>query len=340
STPTSSKRARPNTPRPPPAETGTTSGPASTPATRPGRAKRRTRRRMMVRGCSGTAPAGCRRRSEELPFPSGEGPVVGDVEMPIVSIFFGVVIRIYHREHPPAHFHASYQGFEALIVIETGEVLAGSLPKRALRIVQDWGARHREELLANWQRGVDLRPTETIPAADLDDQARRRRAARRRQARADLQRRQPRRVVRRRGDCPRYGVDPAACRTSLLRPRLHRSGRAGVAQWAGAVRLDFAGRVAGGRPAEARRGRGVSGEPLLLHGCPALPRPAPLINGVEHANFFETRATQYSKAATRGNWNDVWASFDARPKAKKGEAANEVRASDCSGFSSEGIAVP
>jgi len=84
----------------------------------------------------------------------------------------------------------------------------------------------------------------------------------------------------------------------------------------------------------------MSGEPLLLHGCPALPRPAPLINGVEHANFFETRATQYSKAATRGNWNDVWASFDARPKAKKGEAANEVRASDCSGFSSEGIAVP
>jgi hypothetical protein len=89
--------------------------------------------------------------------------------VPIISIFFGIVIRIYHREHPPPHFHASYQGFEALIVIETGEVLAGSLPKRALRIVQDWAARHREELLANWQRGVDLLPMEMIPGADLDD---------------------------------------------------------------------------------------------------------------------------------------------------------------------------
>jgi ribonucleoside-diphosphate reductase beta chain len=55
-----------------------------------------------------------------------------------------------------------------------------------------------------------------------------------------------------------------------------------------------------------------------------LPWLAPLLNGVEHANFFETRATEYSKAATRGNWNDVWASFDQRRKAKKGEGANDV----------------
>ena len=38
-----------------------------------------------------------------------------------------------------------------------------------------------------------------------------------------------------------------------------------------------------------------------------------MLNGVEHANFFETRATEYSKAATKGEWhgNDgVWAEFD------------------------------
>jgi ribonucleoside-diphosphate reductase beta chain len=45
------------------------------------------------------------------------------------------------------------------------------------------------------------------------------------------------------------------------------------------------------------------------------------LNGVEHANFFETRATEYSKGATRGNWNDVWSNFDQRRKAK---AANET----------------
>ena len=89
--------------------------------------------------------------------------------MPIISLFFGIVIRMYHREHNPPHFHASYQGFEALIVIADGSVLAGSLPNKALRIVQDWVVVHHDELLANWQKGTELLPMEMIPGADLDD---------------------------------------------------------------------------------------------------------------------------------------------------------------------------
>jgi len=50
-----------------------------------------------------------------------------------------------------------------------------------------------------------------------------------------------------------------------------------------------------------------------------LPWLAPLLNGVEHANFFETRATEYAKAATRGDWNQVWNGFDERQKAKNGD---------------------
>jgi len=44
-----------------------------------------------------------------------------------------------------------------------------------------------------------------------------------------------------------------------------------------------------------------------------LPWLSPLLNGVEHANFFETRATEYSKGASRGTWSGadgVWAKFD------------------------------
>ena len=37
-----------------------------------------------------------------------------------------------------------------------------------------------------------------------------------------------------------------------------------------------------------------------------LPWLSEILNGVEHANFFEARATEYSKGATQGNWNDVW----------------------------------
>jgi ribonucleoside-diphosphate reductase beta chain len=44
-----------------------------------------------------------------------------------------------------------------------------------------------------------------------------------------------------------------------------------------------------------------------------LPWLQSLLSGVEHANFFEARATEYSKAATRGQWHGaegVWSSFD------------------------------
>jgi len=59
-----------------------------------------------------------------------------------------------------------------------------------------------------------------------------------------------------------------------------------------------------------------------------------LLNGVEHANFFETRATEYSKAATRGNWNEVWDSFDRRGAAKA-KAANDGAAGAPSGEATE-----
>jgi hypothetical protein len=32
-----------------------------------------------------------------------------------------------------------------------------------------------------------------------------------------------------------------------------------------------------------------------------------MLNGVEHTNFFENRATEYSKAATKGDWEEVFA---------------------------------
>ncbi len=35
-----------------------------------------------------------------------------------------------------------------------------------------------------------------------------------------------------------------------------------------------------------------------------------MLNGSEHANFFEARATEYSRAATKGDWRDVWSAFD------------------------------
>lgn len=51
-----------------------------------------------------------------------------------------------------------------------------------------------------------------------------------------------------------------------------------------------------------------------------LPWLTEILNGVEHANFFETRATEYAKGATGGSWHGdagVWTTFDARAQQMK-----------------------
>lgn len=42
-----------------------------------------------------------------------------------------------------------------------------------------------------------------------------------------------------------------------------------------------------------------------------------ILNGVEHTNFFENRATEYSRAATTGNWEDVFGKMDKKTQAEK-----------------------
>lgn len=54
-----------------------------------------------------------------------------------------------------------------------------------------------------------------------------------------------------------------------------------------------------------------------------LPWLSPLLNGVEHANFFEARATEYSKGATKGDWGSVWGDFD-KIQAKKDDDVIQV----------------
>ena len=71
--------------------------------------------------------------------------------MPEISRFFGIVIRMYLREHGPAHFHAVYGEYKASVELESG-VVHGELPTRALRLVLDWAYLHQQELVENWQR--------------------------------------------------------------------------------------------------------------------------------------------------------------------------------------------
>lgn len=69
--------------------------------------------------------------------------------MPEISRFFGIVVFFNFREHPPAHFHATYQGDEVSVDIETLRV-QGRISPRARRLLLEWADMHRDELLRAW----------------------------------------------------------------------------------------------------------------------------------------------------------------------------------------------
>ena len=55
-----------------------------------------------------------------------------------------------------------------------------------------------------------------------------------------------------------------------------------------------------------RRLRQLNLEPFYLIDKNPLPWMDSMLNGLEHTNFFENRATEYSKAATQGTWDEAF----------------------------------
>ena len=73
--------------------------------------------------------------------------------MPVLSRFYGIVIRMYflQSEHNPPQIHAIYNEDVAAIDFMTGKVLEGHLPNKALAMVQEWIAQHRDTLMEIWK---------------------------------------------------------------------------------------------------------------------------------------------------------------------------------------------
>ena len=76
--------------------------------------------------------------------------------------FYGIVIRMYHLDHAPPHFHAVYGEYEASIGIEDIAVVRGALPRRARRLVAEWALLYQAELRRAWQQARRLEPPGTI----------------------------------------------------------------------------------------------------------------------------------------------------------------------------------
>ncbi len=77
--------------------------------------------------------------------------------MPVISMFYGIIISLYFgdtRRHKKPHFHAKYQGHEAVFSIPEGRRIEGRLPPAKERLVLAWAEIHRDELLADWELAV------------------------------------------------------------------------------------------------------------------------------------------------------------------------------------------
>ena len=83
--------------------------------------------------------------------------------MPRISEYYGIAIYMYYEDHPPPHFHAIYGDFEAVFGIQTEEILAGTLPRRALKMVKEWVHIRQGKLLEDWDLAEAKAPLKTIP---------------------------------------------------------------------------------------------------------------------------------------------------------------------------------
>ncbi len=84
--------------------------------------------------------------------------------MPVLSVFYGIVIKMYYHDHNPPHFHVAYGNEEAFFAIDSARVLGGHLPPRVLRLVVEWQRKHAKELDAAWSAvQVDKVPKRIAP---------------------------------------------------------------------------------------------------------------------------------------------------------------------------------
>lgn len=80
---------------------------------------------------------------------------------PAISRFFGIVVYMHHRDHPPPHVHAVYAEFEVVVELESG-TCRGEFPRKKLRLLQRWIQINRDALLENSRRARERKPLRAV----------------------------------------------------------------------------------------------------------------------------------------------------------------------------------
>jgi hypothetical protein len=85
--------------------------------------------------------------------------------MPELSRFEGIVIKMLFNDtvqHNKPHVHVTYGEYKAAIALD-GELLAGSLPYKQLKMVIGWLAFHEEDVYKAWNKAVRNEQFDKIP---------------------------------------------------------------------------------------------------------------------------------------------------------------------------------
>jgi hypothetical protein len=82
--------------------------------------------------------------------------------MPIISTFFGIIIRMYFGDHNPPHFHVEFRGEKATFNFD-GQLISGGISSgTARKLVREWARRRKLELMINWKNVEKGRPLNRI----------------------------------------------------------------------------------------------------------------------------------------------------------------------------------
>lgn len=70
--------------------------------------------------------------------------------MPEISRFYGILIKMFSKEHNPPHLHAIYGNFKASFSLQSAQIIEGEFPPQKAALVTAWIILHQEQLLKNW----------------------------------------------------------------------------------------------------------------------------------------------------------------------------------------------
>lgn len=82
--------------------------------------------------------------------------------MPVISKFYGIVIRMLVIRPFVARFHAIYDNTELIVGVSPVRIIQGDAPRRVREMVLEWASQHQQELLEAWNRLGAAQPPRTI----------------------------------------------------------------------------------------------------------------------------------------------------------------------------------